>query len=339
MWKKGGEYGRIIWSGKRAQVLLEVKNLNLAFDGDGGSAPVLRGVSFGVGRGERVALVGESGCGKSMTLFALTRLPPASDGRISGEVLFEGRPLLGPHPKVAYVFQDPIASLDPVMRISAQIKEAVSGLGVAAQEIEETLEAVDLRDPKAVLRSYPCELSGGMCQRVMIAMALLRKPELLVADEPTTALDATTQADVMKMLCRVVGERGMALLMATHNLALVENVCDRVEVFYCGQIVESGAAAEVAAAPLHPYTRGLLAAVPRVGAGRRGELNDIPGEVPSPREVASLRLPDGGWRCAFQARCPDAAPECGGRAVEMRADGDRAARCARLPAGKRPAAV
>ena len=257
--------------------LLEVENLALSFQADGEDIPVLRGVSFRVGRGERVALVGESGCGKSMTLLALTRLPPAGGAAISGTIRFCGEPLFAPHPRIAYIFQDPVASLDPVMRIGAQLREAasgVSGRGTPAPgrhaldaEIADTLRAVDLRDPEAVMRSFPCELSGGMCQRAMIAMALLRKPDLLVADEPTTALDATTQADVMALLDRIVRERGMALLISTHNLGLVARLCDTVNVFYAGQIVESGSARDVTEHPLHPYTRGLLAAVPKISAG------------------------------------------------------------------------
>ena len=295
-------------------MLLEVKNLGLEFGTGANAAPILRGVSFCVGHGERVALVGESGCGKSMTLLALTRLPPTDGAAISGEVLFDGAPLRGPHPRISYIFQDPMASLDPVMRIGAQLREAMAGQGEhqgrAALDgrITETLRAVDLRDPEAVMRSYPCELSGGMCQRVMIAMALLREPDLLVADEPTTALDATTQADVMALLDRIVRERGMSLLLATHNLGLVANLCDRVNVFYAGQIVESGPAREVAEHPRHPYAQGLVAAVPHIAAGGVADLRDIPGEVPSPREIAALcRLKEGGWSCAFRPRCPKAA--------------------------------
>ncbi|MBR0056841.1 MAG: ABC transporter ATP-binding protein, partial [Kiritimatiellae bacterium] len=239
-------------------MLLEVENLNVEFGTGAASAPVLRGVTFAVGRGERVALVGESGCGKSMTLLALTRLPPSDGAALTGKVRFLGAPLSGPHPRISYIFQDPMASLDPVMRIGAQLREA-AGRRAADAALADALRAVDLRDPGAVMRSFPCELSGGMCQRVMIAMALLRQPDLLVADEPTTALDTTTQADVMALLDRVVRERGMALLMATHNLGLVTRLCDTVNVLYAGQVVEGGPVREVVDSPRHPYTRGLLA--------------------------------------------------------------------------------
>ena len=310
--------------------LLEVENLGLGFGGAG----ILRGVSFGVGPGERVALVGESGCGKSMTLHALTRLPPTDAAEVTGEVRFMGAPLRGPHPRISYVFQDPMASLDPVMRIGRQLREACvePGEGRAARDarIAETLRAVDLRDPDAVMRSFPCELSGGMCQRAMIAMALLRNPALLVADEPTTALDATTQADVMALLGRVVRERGMALLLATHNITLVAGMCDTVNVFYAGQIVESGPAREVAGNPLHPYTRGLMAAVPRISGRRAADLCDIPGEVPSPAEIEAECRRDGGWACAFRPRCAFAEPGCGA-ALAPRRLGGRTVVCKNKP--------
>lgn len=321
-------------------MLLEVENLALSFRADGEDIPVLRGVSFGVERGERVALVGESGCGKSMTLLALTRLPPAGEAVISGSIRFDGKALSSPHPRIAYIFQDPVASLDPVMRIGAQLREAAqgasgrrgshSGRRALDAEIAETLRAVDLREPEAVMRSFPCELSGGMCQRVMIAMALLRKPDLLVADEPTTALDATTQADVMALLDRIVRERGMALLISTHNLGLVARLCNTVNVFYAGQIVESGPARDVTEHPLHPYTQGLLAAVPRISAGGIAELRDIPGEVPSPKEIRSrCRCPDGRWLCAFMPRCPFADSRCADDAPQLEQRDGRTVLCLR----------
>lgn len=308
-----------------SDILLEVEDLTVAFGEGREWTPVLRGVDFSVRRGERVALVGESGCGKSMTLFALTRLPPASSGRVGGRVVFGGQPLSGPDRRIAYIFQDPVASLDPVMRIGAQMAEA-AGPGTGRDEAEEVLRSVDLRDPRTIMRSYPCELSGGMCQRVMIAMALLRKPELLIADEPTTALDATTQADVMELLDRLARERGMALLMATHNLSLVASRFDTINVFYCGEIVESGPAMDVATRPMHPYTRGLLAAMPRPGACSAADLRDIPGEVPSPSEILASCRRDDGWSCAFAPRCGFAGPACEGT-VHARTECGRTVRC------------
>lgn len=276
--------------------LLEVDNLRVGF----GGCDVVRGVSFTVGAGESVALVGESGCGKSMTSLALTRLPPTDRAEVSGSIRFDGRPLSGPTNGIAYVFQDPMGSLNPVMKVGRQIREAMRGPG----DIAGLLRSVGFASPEAIMASYPCELSGGMCQRAMIAMALAGEPRLLVADEPTTALDVTTQAEVMDLIGRVTKERGMALLLATHNLALVAGRCDRMCVLYAGRIVEDGAVGEVLAAPRHPYTRGLVRAVPRIEDGRANRLRDIPGTVPSPADIARMQ------GCVFAPRCEFARPEC-----------------------------
>lgn len=310
-------------------MLLDVRDLRVSFAKDGETTDVIRGVSFSLEKGERTALVGESGCGKSLTSLSLTRLPPTNRAIISGEIRFKGRPLTGPHPKIAYIFQDPIASLNPVMRIGRQLREACEAAGTDPGTIAELLESVDLRDPQGILRSYPCELSGGMCQRVMIAMGLARHPELLVADEPTTALDVTTQADVMDLVVRLVKERGMALLMATHNLGLVAGRCDTAHVLYAGQIVESGPVRDVIGNPLHPYAKGLVAAVPRIEDGRGNQLRDIPGTVPSPREIAALTAAEDGVSCAFRPRCPYATPACE-KNISMSTNGNRSVRCARF---------
>ena len=309
-------------------MLLAVQDLRLAFGAGEEAVEILRGVTFSLAEGERAALVGESGCGKSLTSLALTRLPPTDRARVSGEVRYRGRPLAGPHPRIAYIFQDPIASLNPVMRVGRQLREACEAAGTDPAALPGLLRAVDLRDPEALMKAYPCELSGGMCQRVMIAMGLAREPELLVADEPTTALDVTTQADIMDLVSRLVAERGMALLMATHNLGLVAGRCDTVHVLYAGQIVESGPVRDVIAAPAHPYAQGLVAAVPRISAGRDNPLRDIPGTVPSPREIASLCAARGGTSCAFRPRCPFAEPACAG-AVAVAERGPRRVRCVR----------
>ncbi len=280
--------------------LLEVDNLRVRF----GGCEVVRGVSFAVKRGECVALVGESGCGKSMTSLALTRLPPTDAAEVSGSVRFRGSPISGPTRGIAYVFQDPMASLNPVMKVGAQMREAFEIAGRPADGAADLLAGVGLPDPRAILAAYPCELSGGMCQRVMIAMALAGEPELLVADEPTTALDVTTQAEVMDLIGRIVRERSMALLLATHNLGLVAGRCDTVNVLYAGQIVETGPVAETLAHPHHPYTRGLIHAVPRIADGRANRLRDIPGSVPSPAEIAAMP------GCAFAPRCSFATDVC-----------------------------
>jgi len=299
--------------------LLVVRDLHIAFtDEDGTRTEVVRGIDLDVARGERVALVGESGCGKSMTSLSLCGLPPTDHASVTGEILFRGKPLHGAGRGVSYVFQDPMASLNPVMRVEAQLAEALPPAvrALMRKEREEhlanLLAQVDLPSPRALLRSFPCELSGGMCQRVMIAMALAAEPELLVADEPTTALDVTTQADVMDLIGRIVEARGMALLLSTHNLGLVAGRCDSVNVLYAGQVVETGPARDVLTRPRHPYTQGLLRAVPRIEDGRGNTLRDIPGTVPSPAEIARL-----GGGCAFRPRCPHAGEGCRGE-VTMR---------------------
>lgn len=292
--------------------LLEVRGLGVTFVRDGRASAAVRDVSLSVSRGERVALVGESGCGKSMTCLALTRLPPTDRAAVTGDVRFKGAPLRSAGRGVSYVFQDPVASLDPVMRIGAQLEEAFPrerrpGPGRAVRDaMVALLGQVDLPSPGALLRAYPCELSGGMCQRVMIAMALAAGPDLLVADEPTTALDVTTQADVMDLVERIARERGMALLLATHNLGLVSGRCDSICVLYAGEVVETGPVDRVLASPRHPYTRGLLRAVPRIEEGRANRLRDIPGTVPSAEALARMT------GCAFRPRCPCATAACGG---------------------------
>ena len=280
--------------------ILEVDNLRVRF----GEIEVVRGISFAVREGECVALVGESGCGKSMTSLALTRLPPTDAAEVSGSVAFRGRPVTGPVHGIAYVFQDPIASLNPVMKVDAQMREAFAIAGHSDAAAVDLLAEVGLPNPHAILAAYPCELSGGMCQRVMIAMALASEPELLVADEPTTALDVTTQAEVMDLIGRIVRERSMSLLLATHNLGLVAGRCDTVNVLYAGQIVETGPVAETLANPRHPYTRGLIHAVPRLADGRANRLRDIPGTVPSPAEIAAMK------GCAVSPRCALATDLC-----------------------------
>lgn len=280
--------------------LLEVDNLRVKF----GAYEVVRGISFAVKKGECVALVGESGCGKSITSLSITKLPPTDRATITCSIRFHGKTISGPTHGIAYVFQDPMASLNPVMKIGPQLKEARRAAGLPVGDLCGLLKSVDLPNPEALLNSYPCELSGGMCQRVMIAMALAGEPELLIADEPTTALDVTTQADVMNLIGRIVHERDMSLLLSTHNLGLVADKCNTVNVLYAGQIVESGPVSQILSSPRHPYTRGLINAVPSIKDGRHNLLRDIPGTVPSPAEFAAMP------GCTFAPRCPNARPEC-----------------------------
>lgn len=258
------------------KMLLEVKNLRIAF----GAAVPVRGVSFSVPEHGRVAIVGESGCGKSLTALSLWKDHP--------EV------------RISYIFQNPMESLNPVMKIGAQIREVRRGL--EKSEIVDLLRRTGIDDPERVYGSYPCNLSGGQCQRAMIAMALAAKPELLVADEPTTALDVTTQREVLELIDSLAAETGMAVLLITHNLGLVAGRMDFVNVMYAGEIVESGPVEEVLKHPRHPYTQGLLRAVPALDAPMDAPLADIPGTVPPPDN-----WPSG---CAFHPRCPFATEIC-----------------------------
>ena len=311
-----------------ASPLLEIESLTIAFPGDGGPVPVVRSLTLTVALGERVALVGESGCGKSMTCLAIGRLPPTDQARLDGRIRFEGASLLDDPSamarlrgrRFAYVFQDPAASLNPVMRVGSQLYEAMpSTRRDRRQYAMELLARVRLPDPAALLRAYPCELSGGMQQRVMLAMALACGPRLLIADEPTTALDVTTQAEVLDLIDTLVRDQGMSLLLVTHNLGLVAGRGDPLHVLYAGQVVESGPVADVLRHPAHPYTQGLLRAVPRLSAAGNGNLHDIPGTVPSP-----TRLPPG---CTFAPRCPYSDAACGEAPALLHAGARRLCRC------------
>ena len=309
--------------------LLEVENLSVTFRTPGGEVTPVPEVSLRVRAGERVALVGESGCGKSVTALSLTALPPTDRARRAGAIRFDGHDLLG-DPKalravrrggIAYVFQDPMASLNPVLRVRAQIAEALpAGLPRAARRdrILGLLADVGLPDPARAAEAFPCELSGGQCQRVMLAMALAADPRLLVADEPTTALDVTTQRRILGVMDGLARKRGMAVLLITHNLGIVANYMQRLYVMYAGRLVESGPVRDVLAAPRHPYTRGLLAAVPSLRLDKP-RLRDIPGTVPPPG-----RFPAG---CAFAPRCPRAVPACSAAVPPLAEAGGRALRC------------
>ena len=294
-------------------MLLEVENLRIAFHRDGKEIVPVRDVSFSVPEHGRVALVGESGCGKSLTALSLARLSPTDRASISGTTKFNGR--------IAYVFQNPGDSLNPVMRIAAQIREALpKGMDRKAQDarILELLARTGLPDPARAAHAYPCELSGGQQQRCMIAMALAAAPDLLVADEPTTALDVTTQKQVLALIDALAAETGMAVLLITHNLGLVAGRMDEVNVMYAGRIVVRGPVVEVISHHRHPYTKGLLAAVPALDAPRDAPLADIPGTVPPPDA-----WPAG---CAFWPRCGAVQDRCRREPPPERAQG--ACRCA-----------
>ena len=269
--------------------VLEVEHLRVAFRTEKGISVPVRDVSFTIPENGRVALVGESGCGKSLTALTLGGLVDRAEinGRIS-------RP-----PRIAYVFQNPMQSLNPVMRVGKQVGEGLEGLK-GRSKVSGLLSSVGL--PPETEGKYPCELSGGQQQRVMIAMALAQEPDLLIADEPTTALDVTTQREVLDLIGRIADERKMAVLLITHNLGLVARYSKFVNVMYAGEIVERGEVKAVLSNPRHPYTQGLLAAVPRLDAPKDAPLADIPGTVPPP-----TAWPTG---CAFHPRCKFAKPEC-----------------------------
>ena len=307
--------------------LLTIRDLSVTFRTPAGEVTPVPGVSLRVGAGERVALVGESGCGKSITALSVTALPPTDRALRRGEIRFRGRDLFDRaalaetrRHGIAYVFQDPMASLNPVIRVRDQIAEALPRMERAARRarILALLDDVGLPDPARAADSFPCELSGGQCQRVMLAMALAAEPALLIADEPTTALDVTTQRRILGVMDGLVRKHGMALLLITHNLGIVANYMERLYVMYAGRIVESGPVRDVLAAPAHPYTQGLLAAVPSLRLDKP-RLRDIPGTVPPPD-----RFPPG---CAFAPRCPRAVPACAEAVPELREHGVRAVRC------------
>ncbi|MFA7171987.1 MAG: ABC transporter ATP-binding protein [Kiritimatiellia bacterium] len=308
--------------------LLKVKNLEIAFHREGVKSTPVRSLSLTIAPGERVAIVGESGCGKSLTALALTGLPPTDRASVSGEIVFDGRKIQTPADMrrirgkdIAYVFQDPGGALNPVMRVRDQIAECLPRLYKEPRRAVtlDLLTRAGLSDPSRVAAAYPCELSGGQQQRVMLAMALASQPKLLVADEPTTALDVTTQQQVLNLIDELAIASGMAVLLITHNLGLVAGHTARVHVMYAGVVVESGAVRDVLSTPLHPYASGLLAAVPMLDTPRNSQLRDIPGTVPAPDN-----WPPG---CAFAPRCSRATPQCAMEQPPQEQRGTRNFRC------------
>jgi oligopeptide/dipeptide ABC transporter ATP-binding protein len=315
--------------------LLAVRDLTVAFPAGRGWAEVVRGAGFEVGHGEFVGLVGESGSGKSVTALAVLGLVPPPGTIRRGEIRFEGHDLLtSSEPElrkvrggqIGMVFQEPAAALNPVLTIGVQIAEAVRlhrslGRREARAEALALLELVAMPEPAARLGCYPHELSGGQRQRALLAVALAGRPRLLIADEPTTALDVTIQAQILELLERLRRELDLAVLLITHDLAVVAETCERVVVMYAGRVVEDAPIGPLFAHPAHPYTRGLLAAVPVLGRpAPRGELPTIPGQVPRPDD-----LPAG---CVFHPRCADVMPHCREREPAVyRLGGDREVRC------------
>jgi len=297
--------------------LLEVTNLRTDFKTGRGYAHAVRGVSFTLRPGETLGLVGESGCGKSVTALSILGLLPGRGARIleGSSVRFRGEELLGAssmrlreiHGKgIGMVFQEPMTSLNPVLRIGEQVAETIreheGGKSAAIRErVVELLDRVGIPEPDVRYNAYPHQLSGGMRQRVMLAIAISCGPDVLIADEPTTALDVTIQAQILDLLDDLQREMGMALLLISHDLGVVSQVSDSVAVMYAGRIVESGPLPELFSSPSHPYTIGLLRAMPRLDA-RPGPLAAIPGQVPDPHDEES--------GCPFAPRCPDVMSRC-----------------------------
>ncbi len=295
-------------------MLLQVENLQLEFQKGETRVPALTGVSFGLNAGETLCIVGESGSGKTITALSIARLLPSPPARYTaGSILVEGRDTLAISAKemrsvrgrvVSYVFQDPSSSLNPVYRVGTQVLEVLKLHRPSAARYEEVirlLKQVGIAAPEVRARSYPHELSGGMQQRVMIAMAFASGPKLLIADEPTTALDVTVQAEIVAQLKEIQRQSGMALLLITHNLGLAAEMADRVIVMYAGQVVEAGPVNEIIERPLHPYTQALLESVPELGRATH-RLSAIPGNVP-----ALGQFPSG---CRFHPRCRIRQPAC-----------------------------
>ena len=318
--------------------LLDVDDLKVAFATDEGLVRAVDGVSFQIGVGETLAVVGESGSGKSVTSLAILRLIPPPGRIADGRVTFAGRDLLAlPEPamrairgnEISIVFQEPMTSLNPVRTIGHQIAEAVvlhqrKSPSQAEQVVVDMLDLVGIPDPKRRAENFPHQLSGGMRQRAMIAMALCCRPKLLIADEPTTALDVTIQAQILDLMRSLQREIGMSILFITHDLGVVSEMADRVVVMYAGRAVEDGGVRDIFARPMMPYTQGLIGSIPRLDrlGGKRRRLEAIPGNVPNP-----LRLPAG---CAFHPRCRHAQDECRAAIppLEDAASGHRV-RCAR----------
>lgn len=293
--------------------VLEIENLQTHFRADDGVNRAVDGVSLTVAKGQTVAIVGESGCGKSVTSMSVLRLLPERTTRSAGSIKFLGKDLLGLSEremrsirgnKISMIFQEPMSSLNPVLTVGAQIEESLRLHGKDTEtdpsvRARDLLVQVGIPDPERRLREYPHQLSGGMRQRVMIAMALACDPQLLIADEPTTALDVTIQAQILELIKEIKNRTGMAIMLITHDLGVVAEVADRVVVMYAGRKVEEASVARLLGSPRHPYTIGLLGAVPRLGSsiidGASRRLNEIKGSVPS------LRSRSRG--CLFVGRC------------------------------------
>jgi len=325
--------------------LLELRNLTTIFPLRRGVVRAVTGVDLTLHRGEILGLVGESGCGKSVTLLSILRLVPYPGRIVQGQVLYKGENLLDKPTgemrrirgrEIAMIFQDPMTTLNPVFKVGEQVRESLRIHGLIGdnklpwpfdrarriaekQRVLKIMEEVGIPATKYRYHEYPHQFSGGMQQRMVIAIALACEPELLLADEPTTALDVTIQAQILDLLRKINHERGTSIILVTHDLGLTAEFCRHIAVMYAGEIVEKGTAEQVIQDPKHPYTQGLLRSIPRI-ARERTKIKPIPGEVPEP-----IDLPEG---CAFYPRCDRARPECEGSRIPMREiEGGRLVRC------------
>lgn len=302
--------------------LLSVKNLSISFNTSSGTVRAVDDISFDVKKGEIFALVGESGCGKSTTAFGLMRLIPRPGEVSGGQIIFQGRDLLKLKEEempairgkeIGMIFQNPLDSLNPVYPVGNQISEALVLDKVSTQEawkkVIQIFKDVKIPDPRERAKSYPHELSGGMRQRVMIAMMLSRNPKLLIADEPTTALDVTIQAQILELIKELRDSFGTSILIITHDFGIVSEIADRVAVMYAGKIVEIGDVIQIYENPRHPYTKLLMRALPRI-TKKEGRLETIPGSVPN------LVTPPKG--CRFHPRCPEAMEICSQKTPELK---------------------
>jgi oligopeptide/dipeptide ABC transporter ATP-binding protein len=302
---------------KNSKPLLAIDRLKACFDLPEGRVRAVEDLSLTLNRGETLALVGESGCGKTACALSVMRLLPAPAGRIlGGRILLEGRDLLKVSERemqkirgnrISMVFQEPMTSLNPVMAVGKQIGEVLRvhgnpGRAAARAAAKEMIEQVGIPDVTRSYDAFPHEISGGMKQRIMIAMALICRPEVLIADEPTTAVDVTVQAQLLRLLKSLQNAYGLAILLITHDLSVVSEMADRVAVMYAAKIVERSPRAALLKDPRHPYTRGLFQSLPRMGSDRPGRLVEIPGSVPD-----ALRFPKG---CRFHPRCPRVKARC-----------------------------
>lgn len=315
-----------------SKTLLEIQNLRLEFRTNRRSLPTLDGVSLTLDVGETLGLVGESGSGKTLTALSIARLlPEPSANYTTGSILLEGCDVLKMSARelrairggtVSYIFQEPSTALNPVLRIGCQIKESLrihQPRSATDAEVIRLLKLVGVASPEARLKSYPHEMSGGMQQRAVIAMALASRPKLLIADEPTTALDATIQAQIIELLRNLKQQFRMAILLITHNLGVVSDLADRIAVMYSGKIVEESNALDLLQRPLHPYTKALINSIPHVGA-KPSRLTAIPGAIPQLNE-----LPAG---CSFHPRCGVAVADCSSHHPEfLQVEPDRWVRC------------